>query len=293
MQGGNMPTADGSFLEGDDDRTSLAALEFIEGTLVEAKQGAQKVHELMEEMRTYLYGFYAKRKAKEGIKVAEIELAEVIKKRKYFLVTALTAEIIASLSALAKLMIKDPLVKLVSDPGSLPLAAMTMCTRENMLHKVLVVTNRTPDFIVCNTLRNAEIWSPSGTLGLRAIIVEANVNGGSYEDVALGFLLVPPARFGRESAKSDGYVHVTLSKDGTIAFETFTYKIRRYAAVNHALGVIEADNLTESVHDKGDYPDHHLGFPGAWEYLTQNLDGLVDYLTDLAVLMNQRNYPAC
>jgi hypothetical protein len=78
-----------------------------------------------------------------------------------------------------------------------------------------------------------------------------------------------------------------------IAFETFTYKIRRYAAVNHALGVIASDSLTESVHDKGDYPEHHLGFPGAWEYLTQNLDGLVDYLTDLAVLMNQRNYPAC
>lgn len=278
-----------SFFGGDDDRESLLILEFIEDAFAEARQGARRVNELKEEMRNSRDGFYAKRKAKEGIKAAEIELADVIRKRKYLEVTTTTTGIISCAGELAKLKIKDPLVRLVSDPEMvLPLARMTMRTRESRVHKVLVITNRTPDFIMRDELRNAEIWSPSGTLGLRAIIVEANMRRTSCEDVVVGLLLVPPARFGRESAKSDGYVHVTLRDNGTIAFETFTYKIRRYAAVNHALGAIAADNLTESVHDNGDYPDHHLGFPGAWEYLTQNLDGLVDYLTDLAALMAPR-----
>jgi hypothetical protein len=275
----------GDFFESD---SQISALEFIEDTLAEAKRGAQKVNELMEEMRNSRDGFYAKRKAKEGINAAEIGLAEVIKKRKYLEVTASTAEIIASLRELAKLTIKDPLVALVSDPESLPLTTMTLRSRGNAPHKLLVATNRTPDFIVCNTLRNAEIWSPSGTLGLRALIIEASVEGRFCENIAVGLMLVPPMKFGQDNKKGDGYVYVTLRGNGTVAFDTFSYRIRRYAAVNHALGTIAEDNLTESVYDNGDYPDHHLGFPGAWEYLTQNLDGLVDYLTDLAALMKSK-----
>jgi hypothetical protein len=275
----------GDFFESD---SQISALEFIEDTLAEAKRGAQKVNELMEEMRNSRDGFYAKRKAKEGINAAEIGLAEVIKKRKYLEVTASTAEIIASLRELAKLTIKDPLVALVSDPESLPLTTMTLRSQGNAPHKLLVVTNRTPDFIVCNTLRNAEIWSPSGTLGLRALIIEASVEGRFCENIAVGLMLVPPMKFGQDNKKGDGYVYVTLRGNGTVAFDTFSYRIRRYAAVNHALGTIAEDNLTESVYDNGDYPDHHLGFPGAWEYLTQNLDGLVDYLTDLAALMKSK-----
>jgi hypothetical protein len=156
----------GDFFESD---SQLSAFEFIEDAFREAKQGARKVNELKEEMRNSCDGFYVKRKAKEGIKAAEDELAEVIRKRKYLEVTTTAAGIIFCAGELAKLKIKDPLIRLVSDPESLPLARMTMRARGDRAHKVLVITNRTPDFIVCNTLRNAEIWSPSGTLGLREI----------------------------------------------------------------------------------------------------------------------------
>lgn len=270
-----------------DARTSLNVLEFIEGALVAARQG-KWVDAWMDQVRTMSDSFYAATKATEGIDAAECELEKVVTGRKYREVAASVANIIAGAGVLAKVATERPLVELLARPPSVSLGRMLMSGFVAVPPRFLVVTNETPDFFRYDELRNSEIWSSRGALGLQAIIISACVREKHIEDVSVSLMLVPPVRFGYRNKNCEGYVLATLNAHGDTLFHTLTHKIRQHSSVRNALGKMSDDGLIESSSMGGGDPADHLGFPGSYEYLLSNLDGLGEYLTDLSVLMTKK-----
>lgn len=268
-----------------DGGSNMITLKFLEDALENARQGERHVAKWMEEVRGSSDSFYTRTKTAKGIDAAELELEEVVQRRKYREVSVMITKIIAGVAELAKAEIKEPLVELIADPASLPLAVMVLRSHFSGQYKVLVATNKSPDFFHYNELRNSEVWSLGGTLGLQAIVVVVNERTG---EVSLSLMLVPPFKFGYHNEKSEGYVLATLTTGGDIRFDTLTSKFRQHASVWYALGKIPNDRLIENSHMSGGEHDHHLGFPGAYDYLIRNLDGLGEYLTDLAVLVAKK-----
>lgn len=261
--------------------------QFIDAILAKVRQG-KGVDEWMDKVRSMPDSFYAATKAAKGIDAAELELEEVVRESKYRKVTGAAVKIITGVGELAKADIEAPLVEFHSVPPSRSLGQMLMNGCRGTSPMFLVVSNSTPEFFRYADLRNSEVWSPSGTLGLQAIIISARVEEKHTEDVSVSLMLVPPVRFGRHNEKREGYILAMLNDHGGMMFTTLTCKIRQHHSVHHALGRVSEDRIVEELCMSGGDPEDHLGFPGSYEYLLSNLDGLGEYLTDLSVLMAKK-----
>jgi hypothetical protein len=172
----------------------LVVTQFFEAILAKVRRG-KGVDEWMDEVRSMPDSFYAATKSAKGIDAAEAKLDEVVKRLKYREITASLSNIIAGVAELAKVEMDAPLVELLSRAPSRALAQM-LGGFWNASPKFLVVSNLIENFSQYNALRNTDVWSPDGTLGLQAIIVRACVQEQCVEDISVSLMLVPPVRFG-------------------------------------------------------------------------------------------------
>lgn len=226
--------------------------------------------------------FYQRTKVAKGVETAEAELGEVVAGRNYREIATSIEPIVRSIGVLAEVgrtTPRGPMVALIDDCSKIDFPSV------NKHGKLIVAWNDTPSPCRHEDVTNLPVWSSySGSLMLKAVTISFD----TFQDrivrgeVSLGLALERmPANLQQYEVGADAFQVIGVQPDGNIFCDTQSEAVRKGDALRHALGF---ESKRSGMRYSGGELEHHIGFPGAFEYLLKHLPSLANYLDDIAKL---------
>ncbi len=253
------------------------AVKMLEALLAKGALASQ--HEAsIEEIRNGKDNFYTRLLAKEGKDAAEAELDE-LNRRKRWSDFASTIELVArGMLAIAEIDSKSEYTKVVEAPA---LYKFPHCDTIWEPTKMIVVYNpEAPG--CCSQPEGSDNWGRHGRLGLKAVTLHAGQDYRGVDVAQLG-LVLPQRTF--ENISKDGFTVATISLEGRTAGHTYAPHFVTDGYLDHSLGMIGMDRAVNRFSSGGGHFDDAIGFPGATDYLANNLPHLGKYFAELATML--------
>ena len=252
----------------------------LEALLAEGALASQ-YEAYIKEIRNGEDNFYARLLAEEGKDAAEAALDELNRSKRWS-DFASTIELVArGMLAFAQVDSEGKYTKVVEDPG---LYKYPRCQEIYVPTKMLVVYN--PEAPGCSQPEGSEIWGRQAQFGLKAVTLHA---GHDYRgvDVAQLGLVLPQRTF--ENISKDGFTVATINLEGRTAGQTYAPHFGRDRYLDYSLGVIGMEMAVSKFSHGGGPLDNAIGFPGATDYLANNLPQLGKYFTELAAMLTSHH----
>ncbi len=233
----------------------------------------------IEEIRNGKDNFYASLLAKEGKDAAEAQLDELNRSKRWS-DFASTIELVAhGMLALAQVDSEGEYTKVVEDPA---LYKFPRCHEIYVPTKMIVVYNlEAPGY---SQPEGSDNWGRHGRLGLKAVTLHA---GHDYRgvDVAQLGLVLPQRALSAKNMSEDGFTVATINLEGRTDGHSHSPRgFIRDGYLKYSLGLLDMEKAVNRFSFGGGLDDA-IGFPGATDYLANNLPQLGKYFADLATML--------
>lgn len=225
--------------------------------------------------------FYTRLLAEEGIEAAEAAIAEW-NRRDRMSDYATAIELVArGMLALAKIDSEGEYTKVidVTEKTNFP-----RCYDIHGPSKMVVIFNRPAPGCGCNQPEGYDDWGIYGSLGLKAVTLQAGHDYRGLNVAQLG-LVLPQRALSAKNISEDGFSVATINLEGRTDGHMYTpHGFYRDGYLKYSIGMIGMDRaIRRSFSGVG--LDDAVGFPGATDYLANNLPQLGKYFTDLASML--------
>ncbi len=233
----------------------------------------------IEKIRNGEDNFYARLLAKEGKDAAEAQLDE-LNRCKRWSDFASTIELVArGMLAFAQVDCEGKYTKVVEAPA---LYKFPHCDTIWEPTKMIVVYN--PDAPGYSQPEGSEIWGRHGRLGLKAVTLHAGQDYRGVDVAQLG-LVLPQRALSAKNMSEDGFTVATINLEGRT--DGHSHSPRGFVHdgyLKYSLGLLDMEKAVNRFCFGGGLDDA-VGFPGATDYLANNLPQMGKYFADLAAML--------
>jgi hypothetical protein len=224
--------------------------------------------------------FYTRLLAEEGKDAAEAAIAKW-NRRDRMSDYATAIELVArGMLALAKIDSEGEYTKVVDVQGH----NFPLCYDIHGPSKMVVVFNRPAPGCGCNQPDGSEDWGIYGSLGLKAVTLQAGHDYRGLNVAQLG-LVLPQRALSAKNMSEDGFTVATINLAGDTDGHLYSpHGFYRDAYLNYSLGLIGMDRAIRRSNSSGGLGEA-IGFPGATDYLANALPNLGKYFAHLATML--------
>lgn len=133
-----------------------------------------------------------------------------------------------------------------------------------------------------------KIWGQTGSLGLKAITLQAGRNLAGTPCAKLGLILPLSSEDKVKKEFEGGFKVMVIDVIGTTSIYKYGVgKISDHAYLDYKLGLAEPDSLIRGMSSIEEASDKTIGFPNAFNLVADSLPSLTDYLDQLAIYIGK------
>jgi hypothetical protein len=229
--------------------------------------------------------FYTKIVAEQGVEAAEAALQEWNKIRRMSDYALLVEPVARGMMALASVdcETETELVRLIDITRDSPFPHHYQL-REG---KMVVLINQGAPGCGCMQPRGSDVFAPWGRLGINAVVISFDDNDSAATELGVvlpvrGYDNIDPA------LRKSGFTVATVNLQGSIDADTFIPGEEDPDFMMKMLGLADG-RIPRNMLSSGGHFDDAVGFPGATDYLANNLARLEQYFADLAERMSSKH----
>ena len=146
--------------------------------------------------------------------------------------------------------------------------------------QMVVFFNRQAPKCGCQQLKNSDIFSPHGDLGLKAVTLQMGYSREYNKLTAQLGLVLPNRAHANESG--NGFVVAAIKLSGWTTSFVRALSFDSDEVLVYSLGLAGLEQAVTTMSSSGGEFDHVIGFPGATNFLADSLPGLGKYFVALA-----------